>query len=107
MDRTRADITSPRADRRWSVVAVLAIAIVLMLAVPLANRALGAEASYPSCGIAPWTGTCTCMMSADSAAMAYEGFAHTLRRQHAGDAETVLATARRVCRLEIRSAFRE
>jgi hypothetical protein len=107
VDKTRTDTASPRAGRKWSVLAVLAVAVVLMMAVPLANRAFGGEVSYPGCGIAPWTGTCTCMMNENSAAMPYEGFANMLRRQHASDAEIVLATARRVCRLPIRSALRD
>ena len=111
MDRTRTDAGFPRAERKWSVVAVLAVALLMMMAVPLASRAFGGEASYPGCGIAPWTGTCTCMMTEDSAAITYEEFARSLRQAaRAGatvDPETVLATARRVCRLETRSAFRD
>jgi hypothetical protein len=104
MDRTRT-------DRKWSVLAVLAVAIVLMLAVPLANRALGAEPDAPGCGIAPWTGTCTCLMSESSTATTYEEFARALRQAaRAGapfDPETLLITARRLCHLEARSALRE
>jgi len=104
MDRTPT-------DRRWSVLAVLAVAIVLMLAVPLANRALGAEPNTPGCGIAPWTGTCTCLMTEHSPAITYEDFARALRQAaRAGapfDPETLLITARRLCRLEARSAWRE
>jgi hypothetical protein len=111
VDRTPTDASALRPDRKWSVVAVLAVALIMMMAVPLASRALGGEATYPGCGIAPWTATCTCLMTEDSTAISYQEFSRGLRQAARADAtidpETLLATARRTCRLETRSALRD
>lgn len=100
--------------RRWSVGVVLAIAIALMLAVPLAHRALGQAggdgsagsgqpSSFPGCGIAPWTGTCTCMLTPNGTSMTFEAFDKTVRdpnvRPRVRNVEQVLETARRDCRM--------
>jgi hypothetical protein len=108
-------------NRRWSVGIVLAVAIALMLAVPLAHRALGQgggigggtapgahagsgqPSSYPGCGIAPWTGTCTCMLTPNGTSMAFEAFERTVRdpnvRPRVKNVDSVLTTARRDCRM--------
>jgi len=89
--------------RKWPVGVVLAIALALALAVPLVGRAFGAE-TYPNCAIAPWTGTCTCMMQRGGMAMSYEDFAMVIRRPGAAprgaNPEYVLADARKSCRLD-------
>ncbi len=93
-------------ERRWRVGIVLLVALGLAVAVPLAGRAFGADSApkYPSCGIAPWTGTCTCMLSKGGMAMPYDDFALTLRRPGAAprgaDPELILADARKVCRID-------
>lgn len=103
--------------RRWSVGIVLAVAIALMLAVPLAHRALGQgggtgpgtqagsgqPSSFPGCGIAPWTGTCTCMLTPNGTSMAFDAFERTVRdpnvRPRVKNVDTVLTAARRDCRM--------
>lgn len=107
--------------RRWSVGVVLAVAIGLMLAVPLAHRALGQgsgsaqgasgqPSSFPGCGIAPWTGTCTCMMTPNGASMSFEAFDRTVRdpnvRPRVKNVDSVLATARRDCRMPVAAGSR-
>lgn len=92
--------------RRWPVGVVLLIAVALALAVPLAGRAFGADnkPNFPGCGIAPWTGTCTCTLTKNGTAMAYDDFALTLRRPGAiprgMDADIILADARKICRID-------
>jgi len=113
MDRLSPESTDRRDSRRWSVGIVLAVALGLMLAVPLAHRALGqgggagmgasGPTSIPGCGIAPWTGTCTCMLTPNGASMSYEAFVLRVRdpnvRPRIKNPEDVLATARRDCRM--------
>lgn len=92
--------------RRWPVGVVLLVALALALAVPLAGRALGADTNqnYPGCGIAPWTGTCTCMIKKHGIAMAYDDFALMLRQPGTAprgvDPDMILADARKVCRID-------
>ncbi len=92
--------------RRWSVGVVLLVALALALAVPLAGRALGADSAgkFPGCAIAPWTGTCSCMLARDGTAMSYADFASELRQPAMArlgiDRERVLADARRACRID-------
>ena len=92
--------------RRWPVGVVLLIALALALAVPLAGRAFGADSKpkIPGCGIAPWTGTCTCVVTRNGMAMAYDDFALTFRRAgvapRGADPEVILADARKICRID-------
>lgn len=92
--------------RRWPVGVVLLVAVALALAVPLAGRAFGADSkqNYPGCGIAPWTGTCTCMIKKNGTAMAYDDFALMLRRPgtapRGANPDVILADARKVCRID-------
>jgi len=97
-----------RGERRWSVGVVLLVALGLMLAVPLASRAIGAgsngkPANFPGCGIAPWTGTCTCMLTPSGSAMTYADFATAVRdpnvRPRVRNPDQTLADARRVCNI--------
>lgn len=92
--------------RRWHVGVVLAIAVALALAVPLAGRAFGADGKppFPGCGIAPWTGTCTCTLTKNGTAMPYEDFALTIRRPGVVPRgvypEAILSDARKICRID-------
>jgi len=113
MDRLSPETTDRRDSRRWSIGVVLAVALGLMLAVPLAHRALGqgsagnppgsGPSSYPGCGIAPWTGTCTCMLTPNGASMSFEDFSKRVRdpnvRPRVKNVDEVLVTARRDCRM--------
>lgn len=90
---------------RWSIGVVLAIALALAFAVPLADRAFGQTGTpaIPGCGIAAWTGTCTCMLTRSSAAMGFAEFDRTVRnpmvRPRIKDPDAVMAEARRMCRI--------
>ena len=91
---------------RWSIGVVLAVALALMFAVPLAGRAFGQTATpalFPGCGIAAWTGTCTCMLTRSGAAMGFEEFDRTVRnptvRPRIKDPDAVVAEAHRMCRI--------
>lgn len=92
--------------RRWPVGVVLLVALAMALAVPLAGRAFGADSKpkFPGCGIAPWTGTCTCMVARNGMAMAYDDFALVIRRPgmapRGADPEVILADARKICRID-------
>ena len=120
MDIIRNPGPRQQDTRRWSVGIVLAVAIALMLAVPLAHRALGQggtgngpvpgtqagsgqPSSFPGCGIAPWTGTCTCMLTPSGASMSFEDFSKRVRdpnvRPRVKNVDEVLVTARRDCRM--------
>ena len=93
---------------RWSIGVVLAVALALAFAVPLAGRAFGQSATpalFPGCGIAAWTGTCTCMLTRSSTAMGFAEFDRTVRnptvRPRVKDPDAVVAEARRSCRLTL------
>lgn len=92
--------------RKWPVGVVLLVALALALAVPLANRAFGADdkPTFPGCGIAAWTGTCTCMIQKNGTAMPYDDFALMMRRPgvapRGADPEAILADARKTCRID-------
>jgi hypothetical protein len=119
-------VTRRPESRRWSVGVVLAVAIGLMLVVPLAHRALGQgggsaqgasgqgasgqPSSFPGCGIAPWTGTCTCMLTPNGASISFEAFDRAVRdpnvRPRVKNVDAVLATARRDCRMPVTAGTR-
>jgi len=106
MNRLHPDTEAEAGPRRWSVGVVLVVALALALVVPLVNRAFGEgdrPNSYPGCGLAPWTGTCTCMLTPSGNAIGFEAFDRAVRdpnvRPRVKDPEAVLAVARRECRL--------
>jgi len=90
-------------QRKWPVGVVLIVALALALAVPLVGRAIGAE-TYPNCAIAPWTGTCTCVLERGGMAMSYDDFALLVGRPgvlpHGMNPNYVVADARKSCRLD-------
>ena len=91
--------------RKWPVAVVLLVAVALALAVPLAGRAFGMDKTdFPGCAIAPWTGTCTCMLNQNGAAIAYEEFVTIIRQPgiapRGADADAILAGARKNCRMD-------
>lgn len=106
MPRTLPDLPPQAASRRWSVGVVLAVALGLAFAVPLATRALGQDqpANFPGCGIAPWTGTCTCRLTPNGTAMDFPAFERAVRdpavRPRVRNPEITLATARQECRMD-------
>jgi len=74
------------------------LALVLMLLLSAAGvTAARSEPPHPACGIAPWTGTCSCTPPGGHYAMSYADFATLMARDPHG--QGLPAEARAACRL--------